>query len=243
MTISLNNLTLAYERHPAVHHLNATINQGDWLAVVGPNGAGKSTLLNAMAGLTSIHEGSIDGLCFDNVAYLPQQTRLDKSFPMTVYELVSTGLWQALGYFNSLTPFQADQCANALAAVGLNGFERRLIGSLSGGQLQRSLFARVLLQDQPIILLDEPFNAIDRQTLVDLTEVIHQWHRGKRTVIMVTHDLDYVKQHCPKTLLLARECIAQGATEEILTEDNIQRARYLSEAFDDNAPWCNRGAA
>ena len=243
MTISLNNLTLAYERHPAVHHLNATINQGDWLAIVGPNGAGKSTLLNAMAGLTSIHEGSIDGLRFDNVAYLPQQTRLDKSFPMTVHELVSTGLWQALGYFNSLTSTQADQCANALAAVGLHGFERRLIGSLSGGQLQRSLFARVLLQDQPIILLDEPFNAIDRQTLVDLTEVIHQWHRGKRTVIMVTHDLDYVKEHCPKTLLLARECIAQGATEEILSEDNIQRARHLSEAFDDNAPWCHRGAA
>jgi len=243
MTISLNNLTLAYERHPAVHHLNATINQGDWLAIVGPNGAGKSTLLNAMAGLTSIHEGSIDGLRFDNVAYLPQQTRLDKSFPMTVHELVSTGLWQSLGYFNSLTSTQADQCANALAAVGLHGFERRLIGSLSGGQLQRSLFARVLLQDQPIILLDEPFNAIDRQTLVDLTEVIHQWHRGKRTVIMVTHDLDYVKEHCPKTLLLARECIAQGATEEILTEDNIQRARHLSEAFDDNAPWCHRGAA
>ena len=243
MTISLNNLTLAYERHPAVHHLNATINQGDWLAIVGPNGAGKSTLLNAMAGLTSIHEGSIDGLRFDNVAYLPQQTRLDKSFPMTVHELVSTGLWQSLGYFNSLTSTQADQCTNALAAVGLHGFERRLIGSLSGGQLQRSLFARVLLQDQPIILLDEPFNAIDRQTLVDLTEVIHQWHRGKRTVIMVTHDLDYVKEHCPKTLLLARECIAQGATEEILTEDNIQRARHLSEAFDDNAPWCHRGAA
>ena len=243
MTISLNNLTLTYERHPAVHHLNATINQGDWLAIVGPNGAGKSTLLNAMAGLIPIAEGSIHGLSPDDIAYLPQQTQLDKSFPMTVLELVSTGLWQALGYSNSLTETQEGRCIDAVAAVGLNGFEHRLIGTLSGGQLQRSLFARVLLQDQPIILLDEPFNAIDRQTLMDLTEVINQWHRGRRTVIMVTHDLDYVKEHCPKTLLLARECIAQGATKDILTEDNIKRVRHLSEAFDDNAPWCQRGAA
>ena len=78
MNIQLNNLTLAYERHPAVHHVTATIAGGEWLAIVGPNGAGKSTLLNAMAGLTTIHEGSIEGLHPTTVAYLPQQTQLDK---------------------------------------------------------------------------------------------------------------------------------------------------------------------
>lgn len=241
MTIRLNNLTLAYERHPAVHHLTVTIDRGEWIAIVGPNGAGKSTLLNAMAGLTAIYEGSIEGLCPNTIAYLPQQTQLDKSFPITVFELVVTGLWAKLGFTKSLNQLQHKQCTDALAAVGLQGFERRMINTLSGGQLQRSLFARVLLQDQPVILLDEPFNAIDAKTLADLTRVIKRWHQDNRTVIMVSHDLDYVKRHCPQTLLLARECIAHGLTKDILTSENLKRVRQLSEAFDDSARWCEQG--
>ena len=122
--------------------------------------------------------------------------------------------------------------------MGLEGFENRLIGTLSGGQLQRSLFARVLVQNQEIILLDEPFNAIDIKTLNDLTEVIKQWHKNKRTVVMVTHDLEYVKEFCPKSLLLARECVDFGATQSVLTEKNFKYASQLSEAFDTNATWC-----
>ncbi len=243
MSIQINNLTLTYEQHPAVHHVTATIAQGEWLAIVGPNGAGKSTLLKAMAGLTTIHEGNIEGLHPNSVAYLPQQTQLDKSFPMTVFELVATGLWLKLGFSKSLSTPQYKQCKDAIAAVGLQGFEHRMINTLSGGQRQRSLFARVLLQDQPVILLDEPFNAIDTKTLTDLTQVIKQWHQNKRTVIMVTHDLDYVQQHCPQTLLLARECIGHGLTKDVLTEKNLQRARQLSEAFDEHAHWCAQGAA
>ena len=243
MSIRLDNLTLAYERHPAVHHLTATIAEGEWLAVVGPNGAGKSTLLNAMAGLTSIHEGRIEGLRPDAVAYLPQQTQLDRSFPITVFELVATGLWPRLGFSKALSALQHRQCEDAIAAVGLQGFENRMIDTLSGGQLQRSLFARVLLQDQSVILLDEPFNAIDAKTLADLTQVIGQWHRARRTVIMVTHDLDYVQQHCPQTLLMARECIGHGLTKDVLTAKNLKRAKQLSEAFDEHAPWCVQDAA
>ncbi|MCG8314092.1 MAG: metal ABC transporter ATP-binding protein [Pseudomonadales bacterium] len=243
MSIRLNNLTLAYDRHPAVHHLTATIAQGEWLAIVGPNGAGKSTLLNAMAGLTTIHEGSIEGLCPDTVAYLPQQTQLDKSFPITVFELVVTGLWGKLGFVKSLSRSQYRQCEEAITAVGLQGFEHRMINTLSGGQLQRSLFARVLLQDQSVILLDEPFNAIDAKTLTDLTRIIKQWHQNNRTVIIVTHDLDYVQQYCPQTLLLARECIGHGTTKDVLTGENLKRAKQLSEAFDERARWCVQGAA
>lgn len=243
MTIQLSNLTLAYERHPAVHHVTATINQGEWLAIVGPNGAGKSTLLNAMAGLTTIDEGSVDGLCPKATAYLPQQAHLDKSFPITVFELVTIGLWTTLGFSKSLSASQHKECEDAIAAVGLQGFEHRMIDTLSGGQLQRSLFARVLLQDQPVILLDEPFNAIDAKTLSDLTQVIKQWHRNERTVIMVTHDLDYVQQHCPQTMLLARECIGHGRTGDVLTSENLKQARQRSEAFDDHASWCQQGAA
>ena len=113
-----------------------------------------------------------------------------------------------------------------------------MIDTLSGGQLQRCLFARVLVQDKPIVLLDEPFNAIDSKTLSDLTAVLKQWHDSNRILIMVTHDLDYVQKYCPKTMLVARECFGYGLTQKILTENNLKKARRLSEAFDENADWC-----
>ena len=238
MDLRIDNLTISYEHHPAVHHLTASINKGDWLAIVGPNGAGKSTLLNALAGVITDYEGDIVVVCPNQVAYLPQQNQIDKSFPITVFDLVSTGLWKEIGFMRGLSVSQKNTCVSALNAVGLEGFENRLIGTLSGGQLQRSLFARVLVQNQEIILLDEPFNAIDIKTLNDLTEVIKQWHKNKRTVVMVTHDLEYVKEFCPKSLLLARECVDFGATRSVLTEKNLKYARQLSEAFDTNATWC-----
>ncbi len=98
MSIKIQNLTVSYNFHPAVHHLNATINQGQWIAIVGPNGAGKSTLLDTLAGIITDYEGSIEGINPNSVAYLPQQTKLDKDFPITVFELISTGLWQEIGF-------------------------------------------------------------------------------------------------------------------------------------------------
>ena len=237
MSIKIQNLTVSYNFHPAVHHLNATINQGQWLAVVGPNGAGKSTLMNVLAGIITEYEGSIEGINQNNVAYLPQQTKLDKDFPITVLELISTGLWQEIGFSGGLSDTQIERCMNALEAVGLDGFENRLINTLSGGQLQRSLFARVLMQDQQVILLDEPFNAIDTKTLTDLTSVIKEWQNKNRTIIMVTHDLEYVKDNCPTSMLLAKECIDLGSTKSVLTKENLDNARQVSEAFDENDPW------
>ena len=242
MSIQLTNLTLAYEKHPAVHHVTATIERGDLLAIFGPNGAGKSTLLNALAGLTSVNEGYIKGLNPNEVAYLPQQTQIDRTFPLTVAELVAAGLWSTIGFNKSLRSKHEHQCNSAIAAVGLQGFKNRMINTLSGGQMQRTLFARLLLQDRPVILLDEPFNAIDAKTVTDLTQVIKTWHQAKRTIVMVSHDLEYVRQHCQKTLLLARECIDHGVTNEVLTTDNLRRARHMCEVFDEYAPWCEQGA-
>ena len=238
VVLQINNLTVSYEHQPAVYKLTATVVQGEWLAVVGPNGAGKSTLLNVMAGSITDYDGCIEGLRTESIAYMPQQTQLDRTFPITVFDLVATGLWQELGFFRSLSAGQHEKIKHALSAVGLQDFGQRLIGTLSGGQLQRSLFARVFLQDQPIILLDEPFNAIDTRTSADLTRVIKRWHCNNRTVIMVTHDLDYVRQHCPSTLLLARECVGHGTTEDVLTEENLLQARRACEAFDERASRC-----
>jgi zinc/manganese transport system ATP-binding protein len=122
--------------------------------------------------------------------------------------------------------------------VGLSGFENRGIGTLSGGQMQRMLFARVLLQDARLIVLDEPFNAIDAKTSADLLGLIQQWHTEERTVLAALHDMDLVRAHFPETLLLARGQVAWGSTVEVLTSENLQEARRMCEAFDDGAAAC-----
>jgi zinc/manganese transport system ATP-binding protein len=122
--------------------------------------------------------------------------------------------------------------------VGLSGFENRGIGTLSGGQMQRMLFARVLLQDARLIVLDEPFNAIDTKTSADLMALVQQWHAEKRTVLAALHDMDLVRAHFPETLLLARGKVAWGATAEVLTSENLTEARRMCEAFDDSAAAC-----
>ena len=131
-----------------------------------------------------------------------------------------------------------DAIEAAIAAVGLTGFESRSIGTLSGGQMQRALFARLLLQDADIILLDEPFTAIDARTSADLLALVQRWHGENRTVVAVLHDIETVKRAFPQTLLLAREAIAWGETGEVLTANNLLKARRMVEAFDSHAAPC-----
>lgn len=238
-TIGLHNLTLGYERHPAVHHLSATLPGGSLVAVVGPNGAGKSTLIKALAGLVRPMQGHIAGLADQRVAYLPQRDDMDHSFPITVADMVAMGLWHEVGALGGYSRAQRQRCTDALAQVGLSGFGQRTLATLSGGQFQRALFARLMLQDAPIILLDEPFAGVDTRTSRDLLALLHTWHAQGRTVLAVLHDMDQVSQHFPHALLLARELVAAGPTAEVLTEANLHRARRLNEAFDDNAPECD----
>jgi zinc/manganese transport system ATP-binding protein len=151
---------------------------------------------------------------------------------------VALGLWHHVGMFGGVKKDQWLQAREALSAVGLGGFERRPVGNLSAGQFQRVLFARLLLQDRPVILLDEPFTAIDARTTTDLLDLICRWHDENRTIIVVLHDLEQVRSFFPKTLLIAREPIAWGDTAEILTAENLQRSRRMSEAWDEAAQVC-----
>ena len=241
--IRFENLTLGYDRHPAVHHLSGDVPAGSLLAIVGPNGAGKSTLVKGVAGLLRPLAGGImlAGCGRHDIAYLPQQAEVERSFPILVFDVVAMGLWRRLGLFGGLDRRQRREVETALAAVGLDGFAHRPIGSLSGGQFQRVLFARLLLQDAPLIVLDEPFTAIDTKTVHDLLGLIHRWHEEGRTVVTVLHDLELVRRHFPTTLLLAREPIAWGSTAEVLTATNLLRAPRHAEAFDEQAAVCRRG--
>ncbi len=238
--IDFHNVTLGYDRHPAVHHLKGAVASGALVAVIGPNGAGKSTLLRGIVGILKPLAGSIrlGGLDARDIAYLPQTADIDRSFPISVFDFVSTGLWRATGLFGGITKSAREEILGAIAAVGLSGFENRPIGTLSGGQVQRLLFARVMLQDARLIVLDEPFNAIDSRTSADLLELVKRWHREGRTVLAALHDLEMVRAHFPETLLFARGPVAWGPTAEVLTQETLQVAMRMCEAFDDSAAAC-----
>lgn len=236
--VNFRDLTLGYNSHPAVHHLNGAVRKGSLTAVIGANGSGKSTLMKGIVGVLKPMAGACVVASGISLAYLPQQSELDRSFPARVIDLVSLGLWPRCGLLGRRRPEDRMAMTKALMAVGLAGFEKRPIDTLSGGQLQRALFARVLVQDADLILLDEPFNAIDTKTVADLICLIKSWHGEKRTVMVVVHDLDLVRQHFPDALLLARRPVAWGDVHSVLTPENLLRARQYPEAWDAAAPWC-----
>lgn len=242
----LDDVTLAYHGHPAVHHISGVFELGSLTAVVGPNGAGKSTLLAAMAGLKRLSQGRVTRFGDLNkpgaVAFLSQLSAINADFPLRVLEVVAMGAWPRSGALGAIATNERIAMARALDQVGLLGFEDRLIDELSVGQLQRVLFARLIVQDAPAILLDEPFSALDAATTRDLLAVIANWHQQGRTVIAVLHDLDMVRASFPQTLLMARELVSWGQTSTVLTPAHLAQANQRSLAWVDSASWCDAPA-
>lgn len=243
--IVFDNLTLGYGRHPAVHHISGKVEQGELLALVGPNGAGKSTLLKGIMGELKPLGGTIDlyGLTHRDIAYLPQRNDIDLTFPISVFDCAALGLWREVSIWRGFGRDKRRAVADALAALGLQDFATRDVGSLSGGQFQRLLFARLMLQDAKLILLDEPFRAIDAATIADLVALICHWRDEGRTIIAALHDIERVRTHFPKTLLLAREVVAWGDTRDVLTAENLAKARSMTAAWDEAAEVCVRDEA
>ena len=211
MTIRLERVTLRRGGRIVVRDLSGTFAAGSLTAIVGPNGAGKSTLLQALHGSLPVASGQIerDGA----IALLPQEGRLDRGFPITCRDVVALG---GTSLFRRVGPDRLTAADAALAAVGLAELGSRPIGALSAGQFQRVLFARVMVRDAPVILLDEPFSAVDPATEADLMRIVLDWHRQGRVVIAVLHDLDLIRDSFPQTLRLDETGHAWGPTDTIL---------------------------
>jgi zinc/manganese transport system ATP-binding protein len=226
IAIMVTNVRVAYGRRVALEDVSGIFGSGSLTAVVGPNGAGKSSLLKTLAGVQPLRGGDItySQPILGRLAYLPQQSELDRDYPITVAELVALGAWRNMGAFRRLSENLLPSIDTAIAQVGLEGFADRLIAELSAGQLRRALFARLIVQDASLILLDEPFAAIDENTTAELVQLIKSWHGEQRTIIAVMHDLDQVRSAFPSTLLLARRCIAWADTETALCADNLASA-------------------
>ena len=214
--VALHNVTVRYGRRVALEGVSGEFVSGSLTAVVGANGAGKSTLLAAIAGVVRLAGGVVDCAARRRLAYLPQLTAIDRDYPLTVAELIALGGWREIGAFRAPRSALRQRIAAAAETVGLSARLKRSIGEISVGELQRALFARLILQDATVILLDEPFAAVDAQTMSVLLDQITRWHEEGRTVIAVLHDLDLVQARFPSTLVLARRCLAWGPTEAAL---------------------------
>ena len=238
--LHLHDLTLGYDHHPVVHHLEGTIKRGERLALVGPNGGGKTTLLRTLAGEIQPLGGHVHGLASQGrVAYLPQLHGIDREFPIRVRDLVALGLWHRRGAWGGYTKQDWSQVDEALDAVALQPVAHQVIANLSGGQFQRALFARLMLEDAHLLLLDEPFAAVDAHTTTALMQIIERWQREQRTVVVVLHDLALVRQHFARTLLLAREMVAWGNTADVLTPTLLMQAQRRFLGPDPHADWCD----
>jgi zinc/manganese transport system ATP-binding protein len=203
--ITLDNVELRHGQRIVLSGVSGTIESGSLTALTGPNGSGKTTLLRAIAGLHPLAHGRIDrnGCTQADIALLAQGSHLDRSFPITCHDVVALAATR-LGPFRSISRDRLAATQAALHRVGLAEMAQRPIQALSAGQFQRVLFARTIVQDAKLILLDEPFTAVDAATTRLLLSVVHEWHVQGRTVIAVLHDIDLVQRHFPHTVSLAR---------------------------------------
>lgn len=227
--ISFQNLSVRFDATQALYNLNASIKNNSLLALVGPNGGGKSTLIKCLLGILHPTSGNVVlNTEKSKIAYLPQVNTMDKSFPINVADTVSMGFWKKNQLHRALDKSQEQALQQVLEKLNLAKLQKSSIANLSGGELQKTIFARIMLQDADLILLDEPFAAIDAATTKELLNLINDWHNAGKTIIAVMHDLQQVREYFPETLLISKTKIAQGATDKTLTEENLAKALKFS---------------
>ncbi|MGU3416197.1 metal ABC transporter ATP-binding protein [Enterobacteriaceae bacterium C34A] len=215
--IALDHLVAGYDRLGITPALCGTIEQGSLTAIVGINGCGKSTLLKTLAGFIPPVSGQLHWRGGRPIiGWLAQRHMLESQFPLTVYDVVSQGAWPCVSLLRGLNAKVKRNIAAALERVGLEALGSSPIEALSGGQFQRMLFARVLVQQAPLVMLDEPFTGIDEATSKVLMELILEMHRGGQTVLAVLHDNQRVACHFPETLWLGSEQARWGETPPVL---------------------------
>ena len=230
MMLSTAGLSLGYRGGAVVRDLSFQLAAGDVLAVVGHNGSGKSTLIKTLLGTLAPVSGAVEwpGGRPAEIGYLGQRSEFDDRFPMRVRDLVEMGAWRGLGWSGRLDAAGRARIDDAIERTGTAAIAERPLHALSAGQLQRALFARTIVQDAPVILLDEPFTAVDQATEADLMTLIDAWSAEGRATILVLHDLSAVLRHCTSALLLGRGRALFGAPHATLTPDTLVDHGYLS---------------
>lgn len=227
--VEVNDLTVAYQDKPVLWDIDLEVPRGKLMGIIGPNGAGKSTLIKAVLGLVRPAAGSvlIHGRPLREArrltAYVPQRGSVDWDFPTSVLDVVMMGRYGALGWLRRPGKRERELAMNALEQTGMQEFAARQISQLSGGQQQRVFLARALVQDAQVYFMDEPFQGVDARTERAIITVLQNLRGANRTVLVVHHDLDTVKEYFDSVLLLNVRRIAAGPVDEVFTEENLRR--------------------
>ncbi|TWT66322.1 High-affinity zinc uptake system ATP-binding protein ZnuC [Posidoniimonas polymericola] len=229
IALEAHDLTVAYHRKPVLWNVDFVMPEGNLVAIVGPNGAGKTTLIKAALGLTPIASGHVEiyGQPYRKqrsiVGYVPQRESVDWEFPVTVRDVVMMGLYGKVGWFRR--PGKAERliAEQRLEEVGLSDFANRQIRQLSGGQQQRVFLARALAQDAQVYFMDEPFAGVDAATEAAIIQLLRTLRQSGKTVFVVHHDLQTVRDYFDQVILLNMRLVASGPVPEIFTTANLQR--------------------
>jgi manganese/zinc/iron transport system ATP- binding protein len=229
IALEVHDMTVAYHRRPVLWDVDFEVPEGKLVGIVGPNGAGKTTLIKAILGLAPLASGKVEiyGQSYRDqrhlVGYVPQRESVDWDFPVTVRDVVLMGTYGRLGWFRR--PGRADRelADRCLDQVGMRAYSKRQIRQLSGGQQQRVFLARALAEQARIYFLDEPFSGVDAATETAIVDLLQSMRSEKKTVFVVHHDLQTVRDYFDWVLLLNMRLVAGGPVDEIFTPENLQK--------------------
>jgi manganese/zinc/iron transport system ATP- binding protein len=228
--LEVRDLTVAYREKPVLWDVDLEIPQGKLCAIVGPNGAGKSTLLKAVLGLIPKSSGTVKifgrelAQARSLIGYVPQRTSVDWDFPTGALDVVMMGLYGRLGWFRRPGKNERQIALESLEKVGMTAFAGRQISQLSGGQQQRVFLARALAQDAELYFMDEPFAGVDATTERAILDVLRTLRDRNKTVVVVHHDLETVRDYFDHLTLLNVQVIASGPMDQTFTQENLKAA-------------------
>lgn len=229
--ISLRGVTAGYRGVAAIESIDLEIHQGELVGLVGPSGSGKSTLLRALTGTTDLYAGTVTlkgarvrhGHPTRGIGFVPQLTSIEPDLPMRADDAVLQGLAANSRRVPWYSRAERAKAHGLLERLGLSGYERTPIGQLSGGQQQRLLLGRAMIGDTSLIVLDEPTSGVDLRTLQDILELLGELHAQGTTVLLTTHDLNWVAAGLPRIVCINRYLTADGPPADILTEDVLEQ--------------------
>ena len=224
----VEDLTVAYNSKPVLWDVDLSIPKGLITAVVGPNGAGKSTLIKTLLGLIKPVTGRIeftdikDDKLSKKIAYVPQSGSVDWDFPSTVLDIVMMGRYGHLGWFRQPGKKEKEIALQTLEKVGMSEYANNQISQLSGGQQQRVFLARALVQQADIYFMDEPFKGVDAKTEKSIVALLKELKQQGKTLVIVHHDLQTVKEYFDYVALINFKVVACGPVEETFTDENLK---------------------
>lgn len=227
--ISVKNLTVSYQKKPAIKSINLKITEGSIVGIIGPNGAGKSTLIKAILGLLPYDTGEVKifGKNLDEsrkrISYIPQREQFDWDFPINVEDVVMMGRYSHLGMFSFPGKKDKEIAQEKIQKVGMQDFRTRQIRNLSGGQQQRIFLARALAQESDIYLMDEPFVGVDAKTERTIFDLMNELKEQNKTILVVHHDLGKVTEYFDKLILINQTLVAYGDTDLVFNKELISK--------------------